>query len=231
MVRHGLIPALALLVACAPQPERTVDASNELNELVEAYFDEMLELNPVAATFLGDHRFNDRFPNSIGPEHRERVRAVDRRYLAAAEAIDPGALDGQDSITRDIFVRDRRRAIEGAAFPAHLMPLNQMFSTPNFFVQLGSGAGAQPFATAADYDAFLGRIDGFAVWMAQAEANLREGVERDVTLPRIVVERVLPQLASQLVVLFVCEAVKLDFNRGHYFRSRISDHGMVGEPS
>ena len=35
-----------------------------------------LQLNPLLATFIGDSRYNDRLPNSIGPEHRARVRAL-----------------------------------------------------------------------------------------------------------------------------------------------------------
>jgi uncharacterized protein (DUF885 family) len=201
----SLIAIPLLLVACAQEPDapriepRAADASAALHALFDDYFEESLELNPLQATFSGDHRYNDRFPNSLGAEHRAATLDLEQRYLDAIEAIDRDTLDTQDRLSYDIFHGQRQRAIESRRFPGHLIPVNQFFSVPNFFVQLGSGASAQPFATVTDYENFLGRIDGFEVWMAQAEENFREGMETGVVLPRILVERTLPQLAAHVV--------------------------------
>jgi uncharacterized protein (DUF885 family) len=73
-----------------------------------------------------------------------------------------------------------------------------MFSLPIFFVQMGSPGGLTPFNTAEDYDKFLSRIDDFVVWMDQAVTNMREGIERGVVLPQIIVEKTLPVLESQI---------------------------------
>ena len=64
------------------------------------------------------------------------------------------------------------------------------------FAQLGSGKGAHPFRTTRDYDNFLGRMDGFVSWSEQAINNLRAGVSKGVVLPKVVVERTLPQLEA-----------------------------------
>lgn len=54
---NRLIPVLAalLLGSCATAPSHEAPAAS-LDRLVEAYFDELLELNPTFATDLGDHR-------------------------------------------------------------------------------------------------------------------------------------------------------------------------------
>lgn len=77
--------------------------------------------------------------------------------------------------------------------------MNQFYSTPNSFAQLGSGNGMQPFKTVQDYDNFLKRIDGFVQWADQAIVNMRLGIERGYTLPRILAERTLPQLQAHVV--------------------------------
>jgi uncharacterized protein (DUF885 family) len=79
------------------------------------------------------------------------------------------------------------------------MPLNQFYSTPNFFVQLGSGDGMQPFVTVQDYDNWLKRIDGLVAWTDQAIVNMREGIRQGYTLPRVLAERTLPQLEAHVV--------------------------------
>lgn len=202
-MRTLLIPLILItlfLSACEhPVEDANPPDAVQLETLFQQYYEESLQLNPLQATFAGDHRFNDQFPNSIGPEHRAASLALQQRYLIAIEAINRDALNEQDQLSYDIFRGQRQRSIEGEQFPSYLMPVNQFFSTPNFFVQLGSGASAQPFNTVSDYENFLGRIDGFTVWMNQAIENFRLGVDAGVVLPRILVERTLPQLAAHVV--------------------------------
>jgi uncharacterized protein (DUF885 family) len=173
--------------------------TRELHRIFDEYFEARLVLNPVFATYIGDNRYNDRYVNNISPAWREAARALERDALERIEGIDPTGLAGQDLLSYEIFKSDRKIALEDFDFPSHLMPINQFYSAPNSFVQLGSGTGVQPFNTVEDYDNFLGRMDGFVGWMEQAEANMREGIARGLTPPRILMERVVPQLESQLV--------------------------------
>ncbi len=108
-------------------------------------------------------------------------------------------MTGQDALTYEIFRTGRQRDIEGLRFPGHLIPLNQFYSVPNSFAQLGSGSGMHPFKTVKDYEDFLERVDGFVLWTDQAIVNMREGMAKGYVLPRVLVERVLPQLTAQVV--------------------------------
>jgi len=172
---------------------------DELHRLFEEYFEARLVLNPLFATYIGDNRYNDRYVNNISPAWREAARTLEREALERVQAIDPGSLEGQDLLSYEIFKSDRQIALQDYDFPSHLMPINQFYSAPNSFVQLGSGTGVQPFETVEDYDNFLGRIDGFVTWTEQAEANMREGIAQGLTQPRVLMEKVIPQLESQLV--------------------------------
>jgi hypothetical protein len=73
-----------------------------LDRLFEAYWQATLELNPVMATFIGDHRFNDRYPVDIAPEHRVRERALLERNLAAAAAIPAGHWTNPRRLSREL---------------------------------------------------------------------------------------------------------------------------------
>jgi len=189
----------ASVAAESQEQSAQFDASARLNEIVEEYFEEMLVLNPVYATFIGDNRYNDRLSNTIGPEYRAASRALEEKYLAQINALDASSLEAQDLLTYEVFKSEREQAIEGFQYPSYLLPVNQFFSVPNLFAQLGSGASVQPFATVEDYDDFLGRIDGFVAWIDQAIVNMDEGRAKGIVQPRVLMERVLPQLASQVV--------------------------------
>jgi len=188
---EAVAPAAA---AAAKQTE-----AQRLDELVAAYFEDQLKLRPLLATSIGDTRYNDRYPVSISPGFRAEAERLERDYLARARQIDPSRLAGQHLLTYQVFTSDREREIEGFRYPQHLMPINQFYSAPNGFAQLGSGSGMQPFETVQDYDNFLKRVDGFVAWTDQAIVNMREGVQAGYTLPRVLAERVLPQLQAHMV--------------------------------
>ena len=199
---------LALLGACSDkqaassgseQAALAQAAEQRLTELVEAYWEEFLTLNPLNATFIGDNRYNDRLENSIGPQFLADSLALDKKYLEQLGGIDPAALSGQARLTYDIFKLDREQAIEGTRFPGELLPINQSFSLPSLFAQMGAASGLQPFVTVKDYDDWLKRVADYVVWTDQAIVNMRAGTTKGVVQPRIVMEKVLPQLAAMLV--------------------------------
>jgi uncharacterized protein (DUF885 family) len=203
------LATLALSAGCARAPS---DASRDsaasaaaeshaeqLDALFEQYWEATLELNPLRATFIGDHRYNDRFPVSISPEHRAATRALLEQSLAAVEAVPPDTLDEQRRLSRELFIRDMRHSLAGYRFPSELLPVNQFFSTPNSFAMLGSGMSAQPFETVTDYENFLQRMDGFVAWVDQAIVNMRQGMEAGVVQPAILMERTIPQLEAHVV--------------------------------
>ena len=192
--------------ATAPEPQAPTasdqqqagEASAELAALVEEHFERDLEFNPLRATAIGDDRYDDRMANSIGPEYRERYAAFNREFLDRVLAIDPESLQGQDRLTYETFRYSTEMELQSDAFPSHLQPMNQFYSIGNSFAQLGSGSSIHPFKTVKNYDDFLGRIDDFVVIMDQAIANMKIGMEQGIVQPRILMERVQPQLESQI---------------------------------
>ncbi|HEX2492232.1 MAG TPA: DUF885 domain-containing protein [Steroidobacter sp.] len=172
------------------------DVSPELHLLFDEYFERSLQMNPVQATFIGDHRYDDRLTNDISPAFVREAVAVERRFLQAASEFEERDLTDADRLSLEIFVRERRTALAAAEFPSELLPVNQFQSLPARMPVLGSGVSAQPFATAQDYDRFLARMREYVVWSDQAIANMREGVRKGVLNPRVLMEKTLPQLAS-----------------------------------
>ena len=203
----GCIAAALLLVACGndTSPETSqpataeIDASEQLAALVEEFYQRNLELNPLNATQVGDDRFDDRIANWFGPEHIAKTEAMDEEYLQRLLEIDSSELAGQDWLTYEAFKLSREDSIAGQQFPGELQPVNQFFSIPNYFVQLGSGSSIHPFKTVKNYDDFLSRVDDYIVLNDQMIDNMKLGMQRGIVQPRILMEKVLPQLESQFV--------------------------------
>ncbi|MBT8444582.1 MAG: DUF885 domain-containing protein, partial [Gammaproteobacteria bacterium] len=175
------------------------DAGEALAQLFEEHFERHLELNPLTATRIGDDRYNDRLAISNSPEYREAERKLDEEYLSRLIRIDRDALDYQEQLSYDMFKLLRELSLESKLYPSHLQPVNQFYLMTNTFVRLGSGASSHPFETVKDYDDFLSRTDDFVVNVDHAIENMKEGMRKGIVQPRILMEKVIPQLESQLV--------------------------------
>ena len=203
----AIVAATLVFAACSQDPAdeapaaapQAADPAATLQALFDEYFERDLELNPLRATSIGDNRYDDRYANSIGPEHRAASRAMDEEFLERLAGIDREALSRQDQLSYDMFRLDREMSLEADRFPWHLQPINQFRSALNSFVQLGSGTSIHPFKTVENYDDWLSRVEGFTAYADQAIVNMKEGIREGVVQPRVLMDKSLPQVESQLV--------------------------------
>jgi len=201
----ALLAAVFLVVACSesqtgPAADAVVvDSGAALHALFDEQFERDLEMNPVSATFIGDYRYNDRMANSNSPEYMAMATAMDDEFLARLLEIDRAQLGYQDQLSYDLFKINREQSLEGNQFPSELQPINQFYSIANFFAQLGSGTSAHPFKTVKDYEDFLSRADDYSIIVDQLIANMKQGMQQGVTQPRILMQKLLPQVNAHIV--------------------------------
>jgi uncharacterized protein (DUF885 family) len=173
------------LVACGPAPRPatppiaadSAPPHESLNRIVDRYWDEHASLaNPLSAQFMADSL------------------AVERRFLAETLALPREPMDADSKLTYDIFRRQRELAIEGFTYPEELLPVNPFAGMPQQLAHMAADSREHPLESAKDYENWLLRIDDYAAWTQQAIANMREGMRRGYTSPRVLMERTLPVL-------------------------------------
>ena len=179
--------------AVAEQGE-TQTAEQRYLSLVDAYFKDYLKLEPIYATFVGVNDYNADFGGDLTEDYLKARHDLNTHYLAQMRAIDPKQLPADLQLSYDLFVYDRDMALVDETFPSRFMPISQFYSTVITMVQLGSGESAQPFNTVDDYRNWEQRVDGFIKWVTLAENRMNQGIESKVVLPRVLVERIIPQL-------------------------------------
>ena len=170
------------------------DKAAQLDQLYAQYWEEMLELNPLAATFQGDPRYNDRLPNFLSAEYRQESHDFTTRWLEKIEGVGSEGLEGQALLSYEIFVRDAKDELASEKFPNWKQPINQFYNLANMAVQLGSGTSAQPFKTVEDYANWRKRASQVPVLFDQAIANMKLGVEAGVVQPKVLMDNVVDQL-------------------------------------
>ena len=155
-----------------------------------ALFDEEwqyeLRSNPEWATMLGDRRYNDRL-SDISPEFFRADIDERRKFLTRFQAINPAGFSRQDSLSRELMIRQLQQEIEGAQFKNWEMPVNQM---GGMHLELADLVTLTPFNTVADYDSYLARLHQIPHAFDQLTANMQQGVRDGLMPPRYLLEKV-----------------------------------------
>lgn len=190
---------LTFFLSCSFSAKKTTLANQDLNVLFENYWEEYLKFNPIEATQQGDNRYNHLLPNDQTKEFRENLKKFYKSQLSKLKKFDRNELNDNDRISYDIFKFEMHSKLEGLEYDFWMVPFQQFWGLPLQMGQLGSGENIQPFKTVQDYKNWLGRVHGFSVWTDSAIENFRLGMKEGIVLPKILVEKMIPQMQEMIV--------------------------------
>src|SRR5919106_2559317 len=178
------VMAAVILPITAARPQ----APGSLRARLHALFDEAwqfeLREDPLFATEVGDHRYNDRLP-AVAREDEARRAQARRAFLPRLRAIDRSRLAPQDRVSYDILRRQLEDRIAEFEFGAYVLTLTADYGFHMGFADLPNRV---PLLTTRDYDNYLARLRAFPVYVDQNAALMREGLERGFTVPRVTLE-------------------------------------------
>ena len=194
---RAIVIALLLLVPIVPAAQAeaaTSSSAKELHALFESEWERGLRENPVAASFQGDARYDDRWPD-LSAAALARSHATDLEVLAALERLPAGRLGEADRLNRDLFARQVRGEIDAYEWGLRFMPITQRRGVQTAH-QL---AEILPFRTVRDYENWIARLGSLDAYVDQTIDLMREGMRRGLVQPRVIMERVPAQIAKQVV--------------------------------
>jgi uncharacterized protein (DUF885 family) len=174
-------------------------ANKQFAAMCEQFYQESLKINPLAATYIGDDRYNDLLANDGSATYLKEYKTFNERYLDSLKAYDRESLDANDKLSFDYLKDQLDITLEGFKYHSEYLPFNQMFALPLTIGQLGSGTGAQPFKTVKNYEDWLKRAAAFSVWADTAIANFRKGEAAGIVLPKALVIKMIPQMLAMVV--------------------------------
>jgi len=189
-----LITLAATLTPAVQADGPAVEPGKRLHQLFETEWERGLAENPIRAAYLGDRRFDDRWPD-LSVEALARSHASDRRVLDALASIPADALSPDDRLNHDLFGRLYRGDIDAYRWGLQYLPVTQRGGVQSAH----EVAELLSFATARDYENWIARLNGIGRYVDQTVALMREGMRRGLTQPRVIMERVPGQVARQVV--------------------------------
>jgi uncharacterized protein (DUF885 family) len=185
-------PPLAAEPAARAAPSAEVA---KLHALFDAQWERALRDNPLAATYLGDPRYDDRWPD-LTRANLDRIAAADRQVLVDLAAIPRDRLPPAEQLNYDLFRKEYENRVAVQRYHPEYYTISPSQGGPQTLNELPEQID---FSTVAAYEAWLKRLETLPVHLEQVTALLRDGVAQKRTQPRVLMERVVPQLQMQLV--------------------------------
>ncbi len=198
-----LLLAVVLFTSCKNESKEKEDSktdnnvSADFNQMLDSYYEDGLKLNPLNATFSGDTRYNDSFPNFLSDEYASALKSHYTNYKNEALKFNDADLSETEKMSKDVLLWECNINLEEYSYKNGLyFPIDQMWSINLVMGQLASGSSAQPFKTVEDYNHWLHRLEQYVVWINTAESRMREGMAAGYVLPKSLIVKVTPQLKA-----------------------------------
>lgn len=177
---------------------RMPDTSDFLVQRLHALFDHCWERelaeNPLQASYIGDARFNAWWPD-LSPAAQARSLAANQVALSELETLVREGLPQDEQLNAQLFRHELKARIDVTAF----QPLAWAISAREGPQTLNEVAEVMPLDSVADFEIWLQRMRGLPAYLDQYAALLSEAAQGGRTQPRLLMQRVLPQLDLQVV--------------------------------
>ena len=186
----GAVSTAALATDIAP-----ADPTARLHDLFDRVWRYGLQEDPLFATSVGVHDYDDRLPSQSIADQKRRDEAA-RSFLKELQSIDRSRLSAEEQINYAIFEDQLKDGIASYDFREYEIPLNADSGFHSDFSRL---ADVVPLATVKDYENYIARLRAFPRYVDQHIELMREGVSRGMTLPRAVLDGIEGTMQAHIV--------------------------------
>jgi uncharacterized protein (DUF885 family) len=179
----ALTPAAAAVAQLAPPvpPAPASAADSRLRQLYNGYSDWAAKEFGFFENERGETKSTD-YLQRVDPATQQKRAEHSRGLLAQLNAIDPAQLSAEERINAAVFRTILEIAVADAQFREWEMPFN---SDSSFWTYLDEPNGLDD---AAEYRRYIARMRDVPRYFREQIANMRDGLKRGFTVPRVTLE-------------------------------------------
>jgi len=188
--------------SCQTNQNEIIEAEvNEIsiseNELFEEYladqWDKDLEDRPIFASLLGDKRFNqDITPNNL-EYYQKRISKLQERKQEL-NAFNFSELNSENKLNYKLLNLNLDNSLEASRYPSYYMSLNQRGGVQSYY----ETGDRLVYSSKTDYEDWLIRLSKYSDNINNTTNNLKEGLAKGYTQPKLVTEQVITQIDNLL---------------------------------
>lgn len=198
------------LTACSTamySDEEMAAESKKANAFFEKNFNEGVDRSPTYQTILGIKKDYDKWDDDSDAYAKKILEIVKRDVKQLKNDINYAALNKQEKISYDLFVKSSERYINNFKYRFHNYPINQMFgaqsTTPTFMIN------NHRISSVSDAEAYIARLQGIKDKFSQLIVNLKIREEMGIIPPSFV----FPHVIRDAKNIIASTAFKDDFSK------------------
>jgi prolyl oligopeptidase len=162
-------------------------------EHLAAQWDKDLEDRPIFASLLGDKRFNQNITsNSLEYYQNRNLKLQEKKQKL--KAFNFNKLSSDNKLNYKLLKLNLDNDIEASSYPSYYMSLNQRGGVQSYY----ETGDRLVYTSKSDYEDWLIRLSKYADNINNTTNNLKEGLAKGYTQPKLVTKQVITQIENLL---------------------------------
>jgi prolyl oligopeptidase len=162
-------------------------------EYLATQWDKDLEDRPIFASLLGDKRFNqDITPNDLEYYQNRILKLQDKKEKL--KSFDFNKLNSDNKLNYKLLDLNLDNSLEASNYPSYYMSLNQRGGVQSYY----ETGDRLVYSSKSDYEDWLVRLSKYSDNIINTTNNLKEGLTKGYTQPKLVTEQVITQIDNLL---------------------------------
>ena len=202
--QKNLVLAFTILFVSSCQTSQNEIKEPEVNKIIisedkifEEYlasqWDKDLEDRPIFASLLGDKRFNqDITPNDLEYYQSRIVKLQDKKEKL--KSFDFNKLNSDNKLNYKLLDLNLDISLEGSSYPSYYMSLNQRGGVQSYY----ETGDRLVYSSRSDYEDWLIRLSKYSDNINNTTNNLKEGLSKGYTQPKLITKQVITQIDNLL---------------------------------
>ena len=204
IIQRNLFLAFTILFVCSCQTSQNEIKEPEVNKIIisedkifEEYlasqWDKDLADRPIFASLLGDKRFNqDITPNDLEYYQSRIVKLQNKKEKL--ESFDFNKLNSDNKLNYKLLDLNLDNSLEASNYPSYYMSLNQRGGVQSYY----ETGDRLVYSSKSDYEDWLVRLSKYSDNINNTTINLKEGLTKGYTQPKLVTKQVITQIERLL---------------------------------
>ena len=160
------------------------DNSEKLHQLFSEAWNYQLSVNPDLALALGDTQAASKLYDVSSKAYKKQAKKI-KSLIQQLSELDRKNLSFEDQISYDMFQQQLTNMLADIEFQEYQLAIN---SESSFHIDLARMHAQMAFRNMADYLNYLKRLNQVEDVIDDHIANMREGLNRGFTQPRVIIE-------------------------------------------
>ena len=202
--QRNLFLAFTILFVCSCQTSQNEIKEPEVNKIIiseDKIFEEYLAFQwdkdladrPIFASLIGDKRFNqDITPNDLEYYQSRIVKLQNKKEKL--ESFDFNKLNSDNKLNYKLLDLNLDNSLEASNYPSYYMSLNQRGGVQSYY----ETGDRLVYSSKADYEDWLVRLSKYSDNIINTTNNLKEGLVKGYTQPKLVTKQVITQIDNLL---------------------------------